>query len=175
MNQFTLRSTLALAPFFVLVAACASPSTEAPPPGNPEPPSDRACTEIGCMNGFSVDLQSAGGWKPGRYRFEFDLDGTVTTCEATLPLRACDAGPSVTCSPNGAVTIGESGCALPPEQHGFTVFTMLGMPRSVKVRIARDGQTLAEQTSTPSYRKVQPNGEGCPPICEQGNEVLRVP
>ncbi|UQA62862.1 hypothetical protein [Polyangium aurulentum] len=181
MHRSTLRSALALAPFLVLLAACASPSTDAPPPetpappATPAPPSDRVCTEIGCLNGLSVDLQSAGGWKPGKYRFEFDFDGTATTCEATLPLRACDAGPSVTCSPNGAVTIGESGCALPPEQHGFSGFNVEGMPRSVKVRITRDGATLAEATSTPSYRKVQPNGEGCPPVCQQGHEAVRVP
>ncbi len=173
MHRSTLRSALAFAPLFALVAACASSSAEAPPPATPEPPG-RACTEIGCTSGLSVDWQSAGGWKPGQYRFEFDFDGTVTTCEAALPLKPCDV-PSVTCSASGVVTIGESGCALPPEGQGFSGFTTAGFPRSVKVRIVRDGQTLVEGTSAPSYRKVQPNGEGCEPVCQQGHETVRVP
>jgi hypothetical protein len=174
MHRSALRSALLLAPLFALLAACASSSPEAPPPATPEPPG-RACTEIGCADGLTIDWESAGGWKPGRYRFEFEIDGAATTCEATLPLRPCDAGPSVTCGTNGAVMIGESGCALPPDGHGFSGVTIAGFPRSLKLRIVRDGQTLAEQTSAPSYRKVQPNGEGCPPVCQQAHEVVRLP
>jgi hypothetical protein len=135
----------------------------------------RACTEIGCQSGFSVDWESASGWKPGRYVFEIELDGAKTTCEGALPLRACGAGPSLTCSPGGAVMIGESGCALPPGQHGFSGFSVSTFPSSVSVTIKRDGKALSTESFRPSYQTSQPNGPGCEPVCKQAHATQRVP
>lgn len=159
----------------LLVAACASAPPE--PSAPPGPPGARgpACALIGCSNGFSVDWESSSGWKPGRYTFEIELDGARTTCEAKLPLRACEEGPSVSCAPSGAVQIGESGCALPPGQHGFSGFSTTAFPAAVTIVIKRDGEQILREERAPTYRTVEPNGPDCPPTCRQAHEALRVP
>lgn len=170
MENSRILSTILLAPAALLLAivapGCASPK---PPP--------QACTEIGCSDGLTVALSPSSGWRAGMYRFEIDVDGQVTTCEGSLPLRACSAGPSLRCTPAGdRVSIGESGCALPPEQHGFSELRVGAPPaRSVKVTVTRDGAKLVEQTLAPQYRTVQPNGPSCPPICRQASETLVIP
>ena len=159
----------------LLIPACASapPAPSEPPGPSGAPP--RACTEIGCSSGFSVDWESSSGWKPGKYTFEIELDGAKTTCEAALPLRACNEGPSVSCAPSGAVQIGESGCALPPGQHGFSGFLTTSFPAAVTIVIKRDGEQILREERAPTYRTVTPNGPDCAPTCRQGHETLRVP
>src|SRR5688572_18370652 len=90
--------------------------------GNPSEPS-RACTLIGCEDGYRVDLQPASGWPTGDYRFSIEADTARVTCQASLPLPACGSGPAVSCEPRGVVTIVESGCALPATAHGFPQIT----------------------------------------------------
>jgi hypothetical protein len=152
----------------VLPAACAS-SPGAGTPGG--------CTEIGCNDGFTVAFSPNSGWKPGTYRFIVDVDGQVTTCEGALPLRPCDAGPSLSCTPaTDRISIGESGCALSPEQHGFSELRVGGPPaQRVSVTVGHDADNLVQKSFTPSYAISQPNGEGCDPGCNTASDSLAVP
>jgi hypothetical protein len=34
------------------------------------------------------------------------------------------------------------------------------------------GAVLTDQTTTPDYRQVRPNGDDCPPTCEQGEVYI---
>jgi len=80
-----------------LPLACAG--APAPPPASGDPASGGAgCTEMGCQSGFQVELQPGSRWPAGHYRFDIEADGVAQQCEVTLPLQACEAGPSVRCS-----------------------------------------------------------------------------
>jgi hypothetical protein len=134
---------------------------------------DRPCTAIGCLDGLHVEVTPPGGaWAPGAYSFEIVTPAGTTTCAGTLPLPACDAGPSLRCS-GPPVSIGESGCALPAAQHGFAGIDLGDGPATIAIAISKDGAELTRQTFTPSYRTVSPNGPTCGPTCRQASEALR--
>ncbi|MBL9105450.1 MAG: hypothetical protein JNL82_31230 [Myxococcales bacterium] len=149
-------------------------------PGSEGPPAaggPRACTEIGCINGLRVTMDKATAWAAGGYTFEIGVEGTKITCKGALPLKACDAGPSLQCDPADRVTIGESGCALPPESHGFSDIQFGGgePPREVELKIMKDGEALHTARLSPTYKTVQPNGAGCPPVCNNASETVQIP
>lgn len=155
----------------LLLCAC---SKDQGGPGSPDG-GGKMCTEIGCVSGLRIDLQKAGAWQPGAYVFTFELDGSPVRCSGALPLKACDAGPSLTCDGEGRVQIGESGCALPPDQHGFSDIQLLGSPAKVRVAIARDGQELHSAELAPTYTESRPNGPGCEPVCRGASAQVAVP
>lgn len=143
----------------VLIGACAGPQ------------GGHACTEIGCVDGLTLQPAAGTTWAPGAYRFELEVDGETVTCTGALPLPPCGP-PAITCDRERVVTITESGCALPPSQHGFGDLHFPGAPETVTIEIERDGRTLTRQTFTPTYQTTQPNGPGCPPTCTQGSETF---
>jgi hypothetical protein len=151
---------------------CASQSSGArseEPAADPE----RACTEIGCLDGLHVELVPSEGWAPGRYTFLFEADGAAQSCEATLPLPGCEE-PAVSCSGASFAQLGASGCALPAAQHGFASIDFPDALTEIRVRVERDGQTLVDRSLAPTYREVQPNGPGCGPVCRTASEQLAV-
>jgi hypothetical protein len=169
-----------------LMMACggpgSGPSSPPPPSGAPDgAPGASACTEMGCEDGFSLDLIRVGGdgarqspWPPGAYRFVAAIDGEEAVCEGSLPLSRCDAGPTLTCH-GAAMEIAESGCALDPSQHGFASIRFgSGLVRSVSLRVERDGAVVAEGNYTPTYQTVHPNGPRCEPRCQQAGDALTV-
>lgn len=159
----------------LLAVVCfVSCSKDQPGPAQPGP-GDRACTAIGCADGLRLEFIVTGKWIPGRYNFEFHLDGEKVTCTGSLPLKKCEEGPSVTCDPAGRVQIGESGCALPPEAQGFWDVQIQGTPRAVVMNIANDDKPLIEATMTPTYTTNRPNGEDCEPVCTSATEKVPMP
>jgi hypothetical protein len=150
----------------VLSAACGHPQTQ-------RDPLPRPCTEIGCMNGLVLALEPSAGWPPGRYELELSLDGRAATCTGELPLPACDAGPALSCA-GAPVRIGESGCAMPPNTHAFSDIALNERPARVSIVIRHDERELLRETLTPTYRRSQPNGPGCPPTCDSAHATLRV-
>lgn len=166
--MFDLRARIALA-LLAAVPACA-PST----PASKEP-GDKVCTMIGCINGVHMNLAKVTPWTAGNYSFAFDLDGAAVTCTGALPLPACDKGSALRCDVEGKVQIGESGCALPPEQHGFSDIQVHGEPARIKLTIKREDQTLYSGETTPSYVTSRPNGPGCEPECRGANAEVALP
>lgn len=152
------RSSLLAA--LALIAACGDSSSGA---------DGQACTTIGCVDGFSVNVASTGTWKPGNYLVTVVADGVTTTCSATFPL----TGAAAQCSGSGVV-VGLSGSALPAEQQSIPNVAIQSTPKSVKVEIARDGASLGSQTFTPTYKTSQPNGPNCAPTCTQASDTLTV-
>ncbi|MFW5739719.1 MAG: hypothetical protein ACOC1F_05075 [Myxococcota bacterium] len=146
----------------------------APAPKEPAPnePVSGECTEIGCTDGLHIDLRAAD-WEPGAYRFVVDADGRTTTCAGSLPLRPCDAGSSLRCDGDD-VLIGESGCALPAHEQGFSDMELPAGPAAVRIIIEHDGAVLADAKLSPEYQRTQPNGPGCPPVCNQARATVEV-
>ncbi len=93
------------------------------------------------------------------------------TCSGSLPLPDCSTR-ALSCDREGVVTITESGCALPPNEHALGDLHLSGAPASVTVEIFRDESTIARETFTPTYQTVQPNGPGCEPTCTQAQVDL---
>ncbi|WAS97959.1 hypothetical protein [Nannocystis punicea] len=145
----------------LLLGACSKGQVEPTDPGG----GGKVCTEIGCIGGLRIELQPSSGWPAGDYTFAFALDGVPVTCKGALPLRACDAGPSLTCDVPDRVQIGESGCALPPEQHGFADIQIPSSPAAVQLEIRRGEETIYAGDITPTYVESRPNGPGCEPVC----------
>jgi hypothetical protein len=130
----------------------------------------QACTEMGCMNGLTIDVPLDYRWQPGAYVFDFNLDGKAVRCTGSLPLKSCDQ-PSITCSAEG-VMIMESGCALPKNGHGFGMITIDSSPASASIKITRSGQMIAQNSWKPAYQITRPNGPRCEPTCRQATVSL---
>lgn len=123
-----------------------------------------ACTAIGCQDGLTVEVAPEAPWPPGDYRFVVDADGATTTCTGSLPLPECQSR-AITCDDEGVVMISESGCALPPSQHGFGDLHFDGMPASLTVEVFHQQRSVGRASFTPTYQTVQPNGPECEPTC----------
>lgn len=166
-----LRRTLACASLAMLFCSCSKSHTGPAGPGD----GPKMCTQIGCLNGLQVELAKATPWAPGAYTFALALDGTAVTCTGALPLRPCDAGPSITCDIPDRVLIGESGCALAPDQHGFANIHVPSAVATFGLTITRDGEQLVATELTPTYVESQPNGPGCEPICHSASARVELP
>ena len=126
------------------------------------------CTEIGCSDSFTGQFQPELDAQ-GEYVFTLDLDGALTTCSVSLPLvdeQSC----------GGVLQISRSGSALPASEHsipGFTIFDT-GFA-SYTLTIELDGVELISWTESPEWEIIQPNGEGCEPICEVASSTVVLP
>ncbi|MBI5536356.1 MAG: hypothetical protein HY898_26785 [Deltaproteobacteria bacterium] len=134
-----------------------------------DPSSDKACTMLGCQNGFVVAFQ-ASSWPTGSYQVALEADGRTVLCSATIPLakgtpaNACDADD---------VQLGLSGSELAVAQQSLSEVRFLGtLPKQVRVIVRRDSSELAEQTYSPTYKTSQPNGPACEPTCTNASDVL---
>lgn len=113
-----------------------------------------------------VDLSSAD-WQPGTYTFEMQVGDEQYSCTETLPwpvephAQPCSDGPM---SVNGWGVF-ESG-AWPQK-----LALIDERPSKVSVRIERDGVELVSKTLRPSYKKTEPNGEGCG-VCYNADESV---
>lgn len=152
-----------------------APDQPGGPGGEAAATTRRRCTMRGCVDGLHAVINKATPWQPGAYTFAFDLDGTEVECTGALPLKPCEAGRSLTCSILGpTVQIGESGCALPPDTHGFGDIRFPGAPKQVRVTISHDGKLLHSAELTPEYTTWEPNGEGCG-TCSSARSELVIP
>ena len=126
----------------------------------------QTCTTIGCRDGTGVRFQTADGtWPAGSYRIEVTADGATGACDVRLPLPACGT-PASSCSGTRAWILGESGCALPTDQHAISGINFDGTtPTRIDVAVSRDGRQLAAQSFTPTYATLRPNGPDCDPTC----------
>lgn len=162
MTRFTSSLLLSLP-----LACAAAPGA---PPAEPDGP--RACTEIGCNDGLELEFARQTPWPAGSYRVTLRVDGKSMACQGELPLRACDAGPSFQCD-DPSLTLGESGCALPAEQHGLSGLHMaVSAATDVSLVIEHQGALQATAKLSPTFQTSQPNGPGCEPVCR--NAAMRL-
>jgi hypothetical protein len=133
---------------------------------------DHACTAIGCVDGLTVDFQSASGsWQPGDYRISMMADERAIVCTATLPLTMESRSQ---CSATD-VTLGLSGSALPPSAHALSGLMFTSRPAKLSITITRDMTAFAATSFQPDYTTSQPNGPECGPVCTNAGEIMQVP
>ena len=131
------RSTAALLAVVIPLAGC----LEVP----------RACTEIGCTDGVSIELQDAAG-QPLE-----GLSGTLTFDGQAL---AFDCGDDTGGGNDPGVT-----CL------GGSIWLDLATPDTIDYAIDYEGATHTGQVSL-DYEELQPNGPDCPPVCEQASATI---
>lgn len=116
------------------------------------------CTEIGCEDGFTLTLEAGNGtFTPGEYTINTDIDGVTDTCAITI-------GAMVDSTCNALINLQSM-----PNQIDILFG---GTPMSVGVVVSLDGMEIHNETYTPMYMEVQPNGPGCPPICQEAGAVV---
>jgi hypothetical protein len=164
-----MKTASALCLGFVLAACNAS---SAAPPTSPAP--SRACTQLGCKSGLDLELVRSTPWPQGTYRITLRVDDKSASCEGKLPLGSCESGPSFRCS-DPSLTISESGCALPPDQHALSGLASTATAASkVSLVIEHQGSIQATAQLTPTFQSLQPNGAGCEPVCETASMKLNL-
>jgi hypothetical protein len=135
------------------------------------PSEDLMCTQIGCVDGLTLKVFPTHRWQPGDYLFEFELEGEKLSCKGQLPFRSCLEARNVQCS-SERVRIVQTGCALPPAEHGFGNITIADGPRQIRIKIKRNDKITMERSLTPRYTILTPNGPECPPRCRQSTVKL---
>lgn len=126
------------------------------------------CTAIGCDDGLTVSFELK---EPGAYAITVTQDGVTTVCTETLPLKPCDVPSTGTCT-SGPVILTRSGCALDASAHSLGGLHIDAQPSEVRLRVERDGVSLADTTINPTYKRVEPNGPSCEPVCYQATASL---
>ncbi len=146
----------------------------ASPPQPPPGPAPVACTEIGCENGLEIQFVRSA-WPDGEYRIQVDVDGAMTSCTGTLPLKPCDAGASFACTGAPGVQLSESGCALPAQSHALSGLSLDTTTASrVTLTIEHAGALIGTTTLEPEFRQVRPNGPDCAPVCTNAGMRLKL-
>lgn len=124
------------------------------------------CTGYECVDGFVIGLVR-DEWDEGDYVFEIDVDSSVTTCEYTLPMaNSYDGG----CDDESVLIGTSSGDA----GAFYEIVVSSTTATAIEVTITLDGHDLANETFTPDYELVQPNGVGCDPVCTYDEEAMVV-
>lgn len=140
------------------LARRAAPSENIAPLGDAGPV-PRACTQMWCQEGYTLQF-NAVSWPRGHYSLKIIADENVYLCEGSLPLQPCGT-PSITCS-DPAVQVGESGCAMPADRHGFYAVMLTEIPDNIVVSLTGPGGSFTHE-STVEKRCGYPNGEACDP------------
>lgn len=154
--------------------AVAKPNAGPPAPLARPPVASKQCTDMACLDGIHIGLEPMGAWPAGNYVFDIDADGQHRTCHGTLPLPVCGTR-ALSCTGDLDLSIVESGCAMPPATHAFGDIDLRRNDlKHVHVKISHNGKPRIDQQIDPTYRTVQPNGEGCGPICTQASAQLKV-
>jgi len=112
-----------------------------------------ACTEIGCDDGYTIEIVGPGGDDSGDLLVDVSIAGaTVEAACATTSMASFDG---FTCG-MGMILL-----AYTEEEVGLSVETV-------------DGELGWEGTIMPGYEEVYPNGVDCPPVCLQGRETVEL-
>ncbi len=129
-----------------------------------------ACPAIACVDGLTLDVPPERAWPAGDYVFKLSLDGKAMTCRGSLPFKVCDE-PGLVCDGEGAM-ITQSGCAMPPETHGFGSISIPSGPAQVAVNITHNGSVMLEKNYTPAYREASFGPAACNIRCRQATLPL---
>lgn len=125
-------------------------------------PIGEGCTEIGCVDGFSLSFEKAGIWDAGIWTVVVEVDGVAVTCETTFPL---DSEGLTSCDAEG-VLLELSGSALPAKEQAISGVIIQSVDfTSLSVSLSLDGKLIATEDFTPEWVTSQPNGPDCEPIC----------
>jgi hypothetical protein len=148
------------------------------------PGSSKACTLIGCEDGFNATVTNGpAGFPVGMHEIDVTADGATVSCTFAFPLpklpNGADSGPQ--CPSGLMVFVGPAVvCTQFQPRPGVAgercdpiagqtkeTISILRTPTHLRVRQTVDGFVALDESVTPVYKSNQPNGPGCDPICHQ--------
>ncbi len=142
-------------------------------PGTPHSSSGsgggRACTEIGCVDAFTLTLRTSDGSAPvGDHTIDLQVDKLSLLC--TFSILGIPSDTTVRCSPRVTVHLSSTIAGRFVEQ-----VSVMGSPAAVRIIQRLGDVVLLDRSFSPAYRKTQPNGPGCDPICNQTQQEIELP
>jgi len=121
----------------------------------------KSCTEIGCSS--SVTVRFDGDLADGSYTVELaEADRPPSTC--LVVMEGGQAEPASDCELQVAMVDG----ALEASLFGAPTELVVGL-------VSIGGDTVVDAFLSPSYETFQPNGDDCPPTCQQAFETVQIP
>jgi hypothetical protein len=148
------------------------------------------CTGIGCADGVNFTVSTADGtWVAGNYRLGLELDGqsvvygwrfpddvpsSGTLTLATTAALHLQLTPEATCTEQRSGEAVSQSCTPIPNHYGI-LGMITGAVATLRITLDRDGNTVLDQSATPAYRSVYPNGAECGPGCQEASLDLEVP
>ncbi len=123
----------------------------------------RACTLVGCWAGLIVELEPEIS---STYDVELSIDGATSSFTCAMDQEVWQVA-DVT----GAVPFFEPWCT----GAGFSLLDgYQSPPRAVRVTVvAQDGNWTGSNSEEPEFKKDQPNGPGCPPVCRAATLTIQ--
>jgi hypothetical protein len=138
----------------------------------PEQP-PKACTKIGCMSTLDVAVEDKPGQR-GAYVIEVEAGGEKALCEMKMPAPKCGE-PWTRCEGTLPLMAKEGEiCEQAAKDQTLAPLTIGAAPEKITVRVLRDKKKVHEETVTPPYETLQPNGNGCEPICKHAEVNVTV-
>lgn len=143
----------------------------------------KACTEIGCRDQASIRMHRPDWTTPPR-AVELEIDGRRVTCPAPMarspggqpcndPQVRVEHRELVDCTETRTETAVSQSCV--PNGRLEQIITVADTPRRLVVTLVADDAVVAQRSFDLSYMTVQPNGEGCEPVCRQRAETWELP
>jgi hypothetical protein len=141
-----------------------------------------SCTEIGCMDGWSLTVREADGSVPA-HTVELDIDGAHIACPAvSLDARFATCADLVTIQLVDEVVCeertssnGDRSQVCTPTGRFEQMVSVNATPTEVVVML-REGDTVTDERSfEPRYETTQPNGPDCGPTCHQASDQWDLP
>jgi hypothetical protein len=145
------------------------------------------CTDIGCADNASLRITSDADWAAGSYRLDLSLDEREGSVEFALPDDLPPRGSVTWLKGIEGVDIGlqevaectsvrhgdaiSQSCQPIPNRYELTIGT-LGTPARFSVALARDAETVVEESGELAYRESRPNGPECGPVCSSAEVEL---
>jgi hypothetical protein len=132
----------------------------------------KTCTLIGCSDALTLNLSLPSGEKPN-INVDLMIDGTAVSCPAL------GDRPSATCAGNVTSTMVEGQTCTQTQQAGTVTQTCTGngifhlrievpgTPKSVSYTANLNGAVVGQDSLSPTFQSVNPNGPGCDPACKQ--------
>lgn len=130
------------------------------------------CTEIGCVSGTTLTLTAAGGALAlGDYEVRLTSDeGAAESCTFSV-IDACAGGDRCVDADeacNAWYTVGSG-------SSDSVMITYGELTGELAVEVWLDGELAVDETADPETVTSTPNGEECPPVCENRDLGIELP
>jgi hypothetical protein len=123
-------------------------------------PSGFACTEVGCLSGFSLNFEKETPWREGSYVFRvLGSNGLTHACDVQLTSDDMLLGSRC----DGFFMTRDAGNSVPASAQVQLV------AEQIEFEVLFEGERIAFAKYTPVWKTNRPNGPECEPVCINGN------
>jgi hypothetical protein len=105
----------------------------------------------------------------GRHTVTVPIDGAASSCPFQLPPTSNPVNDP--CSAGFSFTLPDQ----PTDGKYTEAIVVESAATSIEIKQTLDGTVISDQTLSPSYQTIQPNGPGCGPTCHQATAAWTIP